>query len=86
MARTPAKSPAKYRSKHTSTVCAKGVVSTGTGTVRPDSRWRMKSILSASSICAPYLSSLKRTPSAIRCNAKHDCESSCGFFSTHATN
>eukprot|EP00965_Chrysotila_dentata_P036373 1211415-Pleurochrysis_carterae.AAC.1 len=46
----------------------------------------IKGRFGSSSCCAPSRSSFARTPSASKRNAKQDCESSCGFFATHATN
>eukprot|EP00965_Chrysotila_dentata_P023745 786836-Pleurochrysis_carterae.AAC.3 len=49
-------------------------------------RCSMNGRLDLRSCMAPSLSSLNRTLNANKCNAKHDCESSCGLLATTATN
>eukprot|EP00965_Chrysotila_dentata_P128230 4238945-Pleurochrysis_carterae.AAC.1 len=51
-----------------------------------DSRCSTKGRLELSSCSAPERSSFMRVPRASRRNAKHDCESCCGFLTTQATN
>eukprot|EP00965_Chrysotila_dentata_P108870 3596345-Pleurochrysis_carterae.AAC.1 len=55
-------------------------------TVCSVSRRSMKGKLDCSSCGAPLRSSLNRTPRASKRSAKQDCELSCGFLATQATN